>query len=318
MASRLELGDVYQPSRRALKGNPLVEWHAGVAVAVLPRTLAPHILVVAQTGQGKTSLLRVMATGLVRQPGPKAVLLGDGKRVGSFTMFERVAGVKVANDEQGIAQMVVGTYAELGRRVEALLEARIRAGKTSGRPDYTPPPPVYLWIDEYISWLLILDGDTRAEAIRQLGLVAFQGREVGIYLLLAMQTPHAKAFDAGLSPLLKQNLSARIGIPGRAGFDAVQARMLFDDPTAKHRIPNEIGGALLKVGGNEVPFVAYWLPDPTDPTESLTDTKRAEVWALLRGDRDSLRVSGPAVLPSSGSAGQPSRRVNRRGSTDAT
>jgi hypothetical protein len=287
------------PDRRRLRGSPLVDWHADVAVAVLPRTLAPHRLIVAQTGSGKTSLLRVIAAGHARQPARQrgAVLLGDGKRVGSFTMFERVPGFRVANGEAAITELVQSTYKALGERVQALLAARVRAGKTSGAPDYTPPPSIDLTIDEYIAWLLLLDAEARAEAVRQLGLIAFQGREVGIFLTLAMQTPHAKAFDAGLSPLLKLSLSARIGIPGRAGFDSVQARMLFDDPAARHRIPNEVGGALLKVGGNEVPFVAWWLPDPTDPAERLTDAERAEVWALLAGgDRDAPAASGPGSL----------------------
>jgi hypothetical protein len=283
VAPRVELGNVYRPDRGRLAGNPLVEWHGSTAVAVLPHGLVVHLLLVAQTGSGKTSLLRVLVMELIRWAGKKAILLGDGKRVGSFTMYEGVPGVRVANDPREVVTMVGSVHKALGERVAALLDARRRAAKTRGAPSYQPPEPIYLYIDEYIGWLLLLDDDARNQVVPMLGLIAFQGREVGIYLLLAMQTPHAKAFDAGLSPLLKQNLSTRIGIPGRAGFDTVQARMLFDDPTARHRIPNEVGGALLKVGGNEVAFLAHWLPDPT--VDQLSDGERAEVWALLSGGR---------------------------------
>jgi hypothetical protein len=280
-AKAIYLGDAYRPGDH-LVGNPLVEHRGGVQVATWPWYEVPGALLVAQTGSGKTSLLRVATNELLKIDGDKVVILADGKGVGSFHLFVHVRGVRFLNDKQAIATMIGEVHGIVLERAAKLADAREQAAKTRRHArNWRPFTPIFVWIDEYIGWLLLLDDITRQTVVEQLGLISFQGREVGVRLLLAMQTCHAKTFDAGLSPQMKMNLTARIGVPGDKGFDATQARMLFDDATAKDRIPRVKGGGLFRIGDTEVAFTVPWLPDPTDPEANLTDKEVNELWSLV-------------------------------------
>jgi hypothetical protein len=287
-AEPVYLGDVWRPERfkpEELTANPLVRLRSGGTPAVYwPWYEWPDVILVAQPGAGKTRLLAVAANEICKVPGPKVPILCDGKGVGSFYLLEHVKGVRVHNDRDAIAAAVRDTADLVDKRRQFLATARRQSARSRTRFDgWQPLVPVFLWIDDYIGWLLLLDKDVREEVVSLLGLICFQGRELGVRVLLSMQTPHAQAFDAGLSPQIKMSCVVRIGLPGEMGFDDTQARMLWGDASAKDRIPNVTGGGLVKVGGAEAAFLpAHW-QDPTDPEEQqhLTDGQIAELWAQV-------------------------------------
>jgi DNA segregation ATPase FtsK/SpoIIIE-like protein len=241
---------------------------------------APHVLVIGSTGGGKTTLLRYMLTGLLRTPGQKAVSLADGKGASSFLMFYGLPGVAdVANTPGEITAMVRGFHADIETRYARLVQAKETALKTRGRPAYQRPGPSWLVLDEYMNWVLGLDDTTRKEVIGKLVRIGSVGREVEGRLLIATQRPDAKSIDAGLPGLLKAQLKARIAATGVMGMDSIEARMAFDDDKYADRVPDRLGGGLIKVGRHEAPFVVPWMADPTDPGTS--DADREAAWRLL-------------------------------------
>lgn len=281
----------------ALRANPLVEFRPNrdhtreVPVVGWDIDRIANGLLVSQPGAGKTRLMCVMCNELLLHRLRRvAMCLADGKEVGSFYIFEGIPGVRFANDRLAIVQMVRSVAAEVDRRRRLLARYRREAARgfrRTGQPYrpgwWQPFALLCLWIDDYIGWLLLLnDKALVAEVVGLLGLIAFQGREVGVRLLLAMQTAHAKAFDVGLSPQIKMSSPVRIGVPGDFRFDDYQARMLYDDPKAKDRIPAVRGGGMLRVGSVEAQLTVPYFEDPTDPMhvfESLEEVQA--LWNLI-------------------------------------
>ncbi len=260
-------------------GGPLAMSRDGHHAAAWPWETVPHALLVGSTGGGKSTLLRVMATGLIRTRAPFGLVLVDGKAGASFLMFDHVAGVATASGPAELADAVEGVHQQMTERLGRLAQARQQAAATRGPTDWTPPPWLHLWVDEYLSGLMQLDDRARTRTVARLVDIGLRGREPRIRLLLAAQRPDAKAIDTGLPGLLKAELKARIAAAGPMGLDSVESRMAFDDAGAGERVPLQVGGGLLRVGRHEVAFKTPWLADPTSPETSEGD--RAAAWRLL-------------------------------------
>ena len=247
---------------------------------------ANGLLLVGSTGNGKSTLLRYLTASLLRTDGSKAVHLADGKFSGAFLMFFDVPGIAdIASTPDHIADMVRGYFEEVESRYLKLATARADAGKTRTRPDYDPPGPLYLILDEYLNWVLALGERERKEVIAKLVRVGSIGREVGCRLVIATQRPGTKEVDTGLPGLLKAQLRCRVAATGMLGLDSIEARMAFDeDAYAAKMPPPRHGHGFVKVGRHEVKFRTPWLADPTDPDTS--DRDRQAAWDLLFPPKD--------------------------------
>jgi energy-coupling factor transporter ATP-binding protein EcfA2 len=266
-----------------VKAGPLVEDRAGDPVATWRFRELMSLLLIAQTGAGKTTLLRVVIDQLDKDPTEKVLMLCDGKEVGSFYLFASKPGVRFCNDKDGIVEVVAGVAGEVAQRKKRLARARQEAVRRQARVDgWQPFVEIFLVIDDYMGWLLLLnDKEVIKEVLADLSVIAFQGREVKIHLILAMQTAHSKILDVGLSPQLKLNMDAKVVVPGDKGLAAVQAGMLFDDRSAAERIPAVKGGGLYRVGRAEVQFTVPNFPDPSDPETELPDEEVERLFALI-------------------------------------
>jgi DNA segregation ATPase FtsK/SpoIIIE-like protein len=248
---------------------------------VWPWGTVPHALVVGSTGGGKTSLLRVAATSLIRtaaRPDVRhelSLILVDGKGGDSFMMFDPLAGVATANGPTEMVEAIAGVHAQMEARYATLAQARQRAAATRQPANWCPPPYLHLWVDEYLSGLMRVPDRDRTATVGRLIDIGLRGRESRVRLLLAMQRPDAKTIDAGLPGLLKSLLKARMAAFGTMGMDSLEARMAFDDSTVSERIHPRDRGALLRVGRHEVEFKVARLADPTDPTVSEADRRAA-------------------------------------------
>jgi hypothetical protein len=288
------LGDVWQPEKldtttlEQMFASGLVEERDGQLICVDPWWEVPNAIVVTQPGGGKTTLFRVLgqqlASTLPALPTGGAVLLNDGKGVGSFYLLEHLSGVKFANHLDAIVDVVHEARGEVDRRRRRLARYRREVARDpQHRPRgwWRPLPPMFLMIDDYIGWLLLLSKEQVAQVLADLAIVAFQGREVGVRLVLAMQTAHAKTLDVGLTPQIKMSCDLRIAVPGTKGMSAVQSGMLFDDRTARDRIPRVPGGGMVAVGGTQVAISVPDFPDPTDPNRILLPEETERLWNLL-------------------------------------
>lgn len=273
----------------ALLGDAgLVEIRNDTPIVVYRWWEIPNVIIVTQTGGGKTTLLRgigqQLTATLAQLPTGGAVLLNDGKGAGSFYLLEHLPGVKFANHLDVIVDVVHTTRREVERRLQRVARARREISRDPAhRPRgwWRPLAPVFLVIDDYIGWLLRLDQEQVKQVLADLAVVAFQGREVQVRFILAMQTAHAKTLDVGLTPQIKMNADLRIAVPGAKGISATASGMLFDDRSARDDIPRVPGGGIVAVGAAHAPVVVPDFPDPSDPQRQVAPDEAEELWNLL-------------------------------------
>lgn len=260
---------------------------------------APGMVVVGTPGGGKSSLLRMIELGLVRPPGKREVCIIDGEGSGEHTMFARAANVTTVLNVNEAAYP--GSVAKAAKLLEIILEEVIRrdadltraqeeAERTRRTPAYQPPPDLFVVIDGWMSLGYdigkTLSPKARERAVGVVLQIARLGRKVGVHVVLAMHRPDARSMETGLPGELKSLLAVRIAAVGPLGMRKVEADMIFDDSTAKDRIPRELGGCLMQIGGTEVPFVVPPMTNPTTADPSVDDAARQVVWRRvpLRSD----------------------------------
>jgi len=290
------------------KPSPLLVRHGDDWAATWPYGPggAPHMAVVGTTGGGKSSLLRMLALGLVRLPGERGIIIIDGEGAGEFTMFRRARNVAAivnsneAADTGSVAladQALADVLAEVIGRNADLTRAQQQAEATRRTPDYVPPADLFVVVDGWMSLVYdigkVLAGSAREQtrmrerAVGRALQIARIGRKVGVHLVLAMHRPDARSVETGLPGELKSLLGARVAAVGPLGLRKVEAEMCFDDATAGARVPRDehgngvLGGCLLQIGATEVPFKVPPQANPTSADPAVTDEQRAAVWRRL-------------------------------------
>lgn len=289
-----------------VKPSPVaVPWDGGAHLAVVwDFGAVPHLYVVGTTGGGKSSLLRLVTLGLVRQSGPLDISIIDGEGAGEFMMFTRAPHIAtIVNSNEAAypgsvrqaADLIEVTLAEVLDRNAALTKAQQEAEATRRTPAYNPPGDLIVIVDGWMSLIYdvgyALGGSTpaarnkaRVRTVGQVLQIARIGRKVGVHLVLGMHRLDAKSLETGFPGELKLLFGAHVAAVGAFGLRRIEAEMAFDDPTAKDRIPTDEhgngvpGGCLIQVGATEVPFLVPFMVNPTTADPGVDDAARAAVW----------------------------------------
>jgi S-DNA-T family DNA segregation ATPase FtsK/SpoIIIE len=151
----------------------------------LPSPDVAHVLVAGTTGSGKTALLRTMALSLaLRHPQPDELLLilldPKGRAFRDMAALPQLARPVVVSVEEAIEA--------LGSLVR-LMEQRDRRGQSD--------PPIVVFIDELADLMMVGGAPVEHELTRLLQ----RGREAGIHLVAATQTPAVVGGQIGGFPV---------------------------------------------------------------------------------------------------------------------
>jgi hypothetical protein len=251
--------------------------------------VTPHILVVGETGSGKTALERAMiaaALDSARQDDKVQVILVDPKMI-EFKGFRTWSGVnEVVSDPMGMWNLALRIEKEMTRRTEEFLHKNTPIEKW---------PRWIVFFDEYKSYVDMMmrlwnsgakdehgdplkrPGQKQPAPLVAISMLLAMARKVGIHLVISTQSPDAA---------LLGGTGVRRNIPGRAMVgpaDRYLAEMMFGDTSVGRTVPSEAKGRTTFQIGDGVPIESqsFFLGDPAD-ADPNTKNDRDDWLGLLR------------------------------------
>ena len=241
-------------------------------VAVDLDSEAPHVLISASTGGGKSTMIRTLAAQLMRNGADVVVV--DYKRH-SHQWLRPIAGVTYVRDVEEIHRTLVSLAAEGHRRNRASDD--LEDGQD---PGFRRLVVVCEELNATMAMLKMWWRDNRTSsdpvtspAITGLGQILFMGRAVRIHVLAVAQMATAK--DLG-GPEMRENFAVRI----LARYTANAAKMLVPEcglpATSRHP-----GRAQVCIGGVATETQVIWMDEP-----------EAQAWVA---DRRGTGPSSPAA-----------------------
>lgn len=218
--NRIEAKDVVLNDKYELVLSKVVKWSM---------TENPHMLIVGGTGGGKTVLLREILVGLAKKC---VVYLGDPKRadfvpLGDLDIFKG----RVFFEKEDIAQMVADFKQTMNYRYDYMrAEMKKRGERELGRFYEYGLEPNILMVDEWNALMASLNRNAKigGQMIDDLLEIILKGRQVGSYVILAMQKP---TYD-DLPTKLRDNMMHHISM-GRLSDSGYQ--MTFGDENANKK-----------------------------------------------------------------------------------
>lgn len=165
-------------------------------------TTLPNLLIFGEPGSGKSSILHVINTTLIRlfSPDQMEFYYADFKQT-ELNVYEGVKHVKsVCYTTKELMQVLKHLKCLLDKRGELLRQHKVR--HINSLPDGQKPPYIVLCIDEFV----MIDDET---VMRELLQIASLGRAYGIYLILSMQRPSHKILSTDVRALLSVRMGFR-------------------------------------------------------------------------------------------------------------
>ncbi|MED3075145.1 FtsK/SpoIIIE domain-containing protein [Bacillus wiedmannii] len=164
----------------------------------------PHLLIAGETGSGKSSMVRVVLSTLIRCMSPEKLhlYLGDLKN-SEFHFLRRVKHVKeVCMEEIEMKIMLQKVWKEIRERRKLMEEYEVdHIDEYNKLNPGNQKPYILLAIDEVA---MLQDEKECMSTIEKISAV---GRSLGVFLILSMQRPDAKVLDGKL----KLNMTVRMG-----------------------------------------------------------------------------------------------------------
>lgn len=163
----------------------------------------PHLLIAGETGSGKSSMVRVIITTLIKTLKPEnlQLYLGDLKN-SEFHFLRRVKHVKeVCMEEVEMKNMLNRLWNEIRDRRKLMEEYEVDHIDEYNKQAKNNKPYILIAIDE----VAMLQGEK--ECMSLIEKISAVGRALGVFLMLSMQRPDAKVLDGKL----KLNMTVRMG-----------------------------------------------------------------------------------------------------------
>lgn len=155
----------------------------------------PHLMVVGNTGSGKTQLAQYIISCLLEQG--VRVIYCDPKNDDDMSLFMQGKSAVYVTKENEIAKVVRETEEEVRLREQDLQNIGIKEAEFN---------PVFLFIDEMIAFAKIAEKKTYEETTKRLSTIVVTGRSKRVYAGMILQRPDT-AFIEGA---IRDNLGCRI------------------------------------------------------------------------------------------------------------
>ncbi|MBV7320297.1 coupling conjugation protein ConQ [Bacillus halotolerans] len=253
----------------------------------------PHMLIAGGTGGGKTYFMLTIikaCVGLgadVRILDPKNADLAD---------LEEVLPKKVYSQKNGILMCLRKSVDGMMERMDEMKQ--MPNYKTGENYAYLGLKPVFIFFDEYVAFMDLLDMKERNEALSYMKQLVMLGRQAGYFLVLGAQRPDAKYLADGIRDQFSFRVS--LGLMSDTGYG-----MMFGDVDKAYVNKKETGRGYANVGtGSVLEFYSPIVPKGYDfmssIKESLAGVEGAQATAVACGSVSDQTASGEGVSEANG------------------
>ncbi|MEC0768484.1 P-loop NTPase family protein [Bacillus atrophaeus] len=248
----------------------------------------PHMLISGGTGGGKTYFMLTIikaCVGLgadVRILDPKNADLAD---------LEEVLPKKVYSQKNGILMCLRKSVDGMMDRMEEM--KKMSNYKTGENYAYLGLKPVFIFFDEYVAFMDLLDMKERNEALSYMKQLVMLGRQAGYFLVLGAQRPDAKYLADGIRDQFSFRVS--LGLMSDTGYG-----MMFGDVDKAFVNKKVTGRGYANVGtGSVLEFYSPIVPKGYDFMSSiknaLVGVEGAQATAVASGSESDQTASGGGV-----------------------
>ncbi|MCL6427484.1 coupling conjugation protein ConQ [Bacillus subtilis] len=253
----------------------------------------PHMLIAGGTGGGKTYFMLTIikaCVGLgadVRILDPKNADLAD---------LEEVLPKKVYSQKNGILMCLRKSIDGMMERMDEMKQ--MPNYKTGENYAYLGLKPVFIFFDEYVAFMDLLDMKERNEALSYMKQLVMLGRQAGYFLVLGAQRPDAKYLADGIRDQFSFRVS--LGLMSDTGYG-----MMFGDVDKAYVNKKETGRGYANVGtGSVLEFYSPVVPKGYDFMSSiknaLVGVEGAQATAVASGSVSDQTASGEGVSEANG------------------
>ncbi|MGG0777428.1 coupling conjugation protein ConQ [Bacillus rugosus] len=253
----------------------------------------PHMLISGGTGGGKTYFMLTIikaCVGLgadVRILDPKNADLAD---------LEEVLPKKVYSQKNGILMCLRKSVDGMMDRMDEMKQ--MPNYKTGENYAYLGLKPVFIFFDEYVAFMDLLDMKERNEALSYMKQLVMLGRQAGYFLVLGAQRPDAKYLADGIRDQFSFRVS--LGLMSETGYG-----MMFGDVDKAFVNKKETGRGYANVGtGSVLEFYSPIVPKGYDfmssIKNSLVGVEGAQATAVASGSVSDQTASGEGVSEANG------------------
>ncbi|MBT2625720.1 DNA translocase FtsK [Bacillus sp. ISL-32] len=237
----------------------------------------PHMLIAGGTGGGKTYFMLTIikaCVGLgadVRILDPKNADLAD---------LEEVLPKRVYSQKNGILMCLRKSVDGMMERMDEMKQ--MPNYKTGENYAYLGLKPVFIFFDEYVAFMDLLDMKERNEALSYMKQLVMLGRQAGYFLVLGAQRPDAKYLADGIRDQFSFRVS--LGLMSETGYG-----MMFGDVDKAFVNKKETGRGYADMGtGTVFEFYSPYVPKGYDFIASIKNTKIPTNSSCLNSQSDSI------------------------------
>lgn len=177
----------------------------------------PHMLIAGGTGGGKTYFMLTVIKACVGADAEVRIL--DPKHADLADLEEVLPG-KVYSKKNGILMCLRKSVGGMMKRMEEMKQ--MPNYKTGENYAYLGLKPVFIFFDEYVAFMDLLDMKERNDALSYMKQLVMLGRQAGYFLVLGAQRPDAKYLADGIRDQF--NFRVSLGLMSDTGYG-----MMFGD-----------------------------------------------------------------------------------------
>lgn len=248
----------------------------------------PHMLISGSTGGGKTYFMLTVIKACVGLGADVKIL--DPKNA-DLADLEEVLPKRVYSQKNGILMCLRKSVDVMMERMDEM--KKMPNYKTGENYAYLGLKPVFIFFDEYVAFMDLLDMKERNEALSYMKQLVLLGRQAGYFLVLGAQRPDAKYLADGI----RDQFSFRVAL---GNMSDTGYGMMFGDVDKTFMEKDVKGRGYAYVGtGSILEFYSPIVPKGYDFMSSiknaLVGVEGAQATAVASGSESDQTASGEGV-----------------------